>query len=145
MIREILKYCEPKDQGAGGTYPNFFDAHPPFQIDGNFGATAGYIEMLLQSHLNELHLLPALPSTWSSGRVSGLKGRGNFEVDLTWKDKKITNGKITSFMGNHCRLRSLTALAIEGAEVQSSHEGIYFIYSFKTEKGGEYHLSAYTN
>lgn len=145
MIREILKYCEPKDQGAGGTYPNFFDAHPPFQIDGNFGATAGYIEMLLQSHLNELHLLPALPSTWSSGRVSGLKGRGNFEVDLTWKDKKITNGKITSFMGNHCRLRSLTPLAIEGAEVQSSHEGIYFIYSFKTEKGGEYHLSAYTN
>lgn len=145
MIREILKYCEPKDQGAGGTYPNFFDAHPPFQIDGNFGATAGFIEMLLQSHLNELHLLPALPAAWPSGHVKGLKGRGNFEVNLAWDNGQIISGDVTSNLGNRCTLRSSVPLVIDAAGVQESRDGAYYVYSFQTQKNSQYHLTAVAN
>lgn len=100
---------------GGGTYPNLFDAHPPFQIDGNFGATAGITELLLQSNVGELSLLPALPDEWTKGSIKGFKARGNFKVDIDWNNGRLTQASIYSGSGGNCRLRTYVPVKIIGA------------------------------
>jgi alpha-L-fucosidase 2 len=109
MYRELLNYVEPdairpKDSLRGGTYPNLFDAHPPFQIDGNFGGAAAVVEMLLQSSENEIILLPALPDAWDSGEVKGICARGGFVFEMKWKNGKLNQARVTSKSGSPCNI-----------------------------------------
>jgi len=120
ILKAGLTYIDPKEKketmGGGGTYPNLFDAHPPFQIDGNFGATAGITEMLMQSHTGEISLLPALPDDWKEGMVSGIKARGAFEVNINWKDGKLSNASVLSLLGGNCRIH--TAAPVKVMEIE---------------------------
>ena len=111
----IKNQLSPPKENSGGTYPNLFDAHPPFQIDGNFGCTAGIAEMLMQSHDGAIHLLPALPDAWKNGSIKGLRARGGFEIlNMEWQKGKITKLVIKSHLGGNCRLRLPNKLTTNG-------------------------------
>jgi alpha-L-fucosidase 2 len=116
ILEDAFTYIDPTltkaQMSGGGTYPNLFDAHPPFQIDGNFGATAGITEMLLQSQDGMISLLPALPEIWQQGRIQGIKARGNFVADISWKKGKLASARLKSEIGGNCRLRTLEPVKV---------------------------------
>ncbi|HVO72843.1 MAG TPA: glycoside hydrolase family 95 protein [Ignavibacteriaceae bacterium] len=115
LITNQINLVEEEGFERGGTYANMFDAHPPFQIDGNFGFTAGIAEMLVQSHDGFIFLLPALPDIWRDGSIKGIRLRGGFEIEsMEWKNGAVTNLFLKSNLGGNCRIRSYTKLKTEG-------------------------------
>jgi len=143
LFRNLLRLTKDNDpawRGHGGAYPNLFDAHPPFQIDGNFAGTAGVIEMLLQSQNDELHLLPALPAAWAKGSVRGLVGRGNFVVDMTWKDGRLASGEVLARAGGPCTIRSATPIAIPALKLRSEKSALGYLLRFDSRKGMRYRV-----
>ncbi len=116
--------------GPDRTYPNLLDAHPPFQIDGNFGATAAIAEMLLQSHAGELHLLPALPGAWSHGKVTGLCARGGFTLDLEWDRGRLTGARLRSTLGRTATVR----YGEKTVRIKTKAGGVYELNGLAGEK-----------
>jgi len=115
LLQDQLHLVTADQKKGGGTYPNMLDAHQPFQIDGNFGCTAGIAEMLMQSHEGAIHLLPALPDVWKDGSIKGLVARGGYEIDMVWKNNKVKSLQIHAKRDGNCRLRLVNNLVANGA------------------------------
>lgn len=134
LIQDQIKPTIEEKGQSGGTYPNLFDAHPPFQIDGNFGCTAGIAEMLVQSHTGAVHFLPALPSTWKTGTVKGLRCRGGFVIEeMSWKNGHLTKVVVKSTLGGTLRLRASDKLFANNKEL-SQASGTSNNSFFETQK-----------
>jgi len=143
LVRDLLNYVETTEttyNEGGGTYANFFDAHPPFQIDGNFGGSSGIAEMLLQSHLGSVDLLPALPKPWNEGNIKGLKARGGFEIDIYWKNGELIKSKFKSILGQECILKTSVPIRIIDINIFSTKTSEGYITTFKTIKGKSYQI-----
>lgn len=139
MLRLLPNEGQERQYPDGRTFPNLFDAHPPFQIDGNFGVTAGIAEMLMQSDpITDdepfIHLLPALPDAWTEGSISGLKARGGYEVSEAWKDGKLQSASIVAQRDGVLRLRCKDALSAKGLKLVGNHDGVYD-YMIQVVKG----------
>ena len=145
LYRNLMRLTKENNTAynrGGGAYANLFDAHPPFQIDGNFAGAAGVMEMLLQSQGGEIFLLPALPDSWEEGSISGLKARGNYTVTMKWGKNKLISATVFSALGGDCIIRTNTPVSITALKAHSKKSTVGYLLSFKAMKGKSYTIAA---